>query len=196
MVQVNHIDGEGLERLRQQADVVVVDVRTDAEVARGMIGGARHIPLHLLPLRCDELDPARTIVVYCQSGGRSGQACGWLAERGYEVYNLQGGVMGWLREGTHPRGAPAVTGKAYRMSPADTAPPDRELDARGLNCPLPILRTKKALNEMALGQVLRIVATDPGSVRDFQAFSRQTGHELLSSEQTAGEFCFLLRKKK
>ncbi len=73
--------------------------------------------------------------------------------------------------------------------------PDRELDARGLNCPLPILRTKKALNEMAGGQTLHVVATDPGSVRDFQAFARQTGHDLLSSTAGDGEFRFLLRKK-
>lgn len=72
---------------------------------------------------------------------------------------------------------------------------DRELDARGLNCPLPILRTKKALNEMPSGAVLRILATDPGSVRDFQAFSRQTGHALLGSSESAGEFHFLLRRK-
>ena len=58
--------------------------------------------------------------------------------------------------------------------------PDRELDARGLNCPLPILRTKKALNEMAGGQTLHVVATDPGSVRDFQAFARQTGHASIN----------------
>jgi tRNA 2-thiouridine synthesizing protein A len=72
---------------------------------------------------------------------------------------------------------------------------DRELDARGLNCPLPILRTKKTLNEMPSGAVLRILATDPGSVRDFQAFSKQTGHALLESGESAGEFHFLLRKK-
>ena len=58
----------------------------------------------------------------------------------------------------------------------------KELDARGLNCPLPILRTKKSLNDMVSGQILRVVATDPGSVKDFQAFSRQTGNELLSAE--------------
>lgn len=73
--------------------------------------------------------------------------------------------------------------------------PHRELDARGLNCPLPILRTKKLLNEMSAGEVVRIRATDPGSVRDFQAFSRQTGHALLSSTEEAGEYVFLLRKK-
>jgi tRNA 2-thiouridine synthesizing protein A len=60
---------------------------------------------------------------------------------------------------------------------------DKELDARGLNCPLPILRTKKALTDMLSGQVLKVLATDPGSVKDFAAFSKQTGNPLLSSEQ-------------
>jgi tRNA 2-thiouridine synthesizing protein A len=72
---------------------------------------------------------------------------------------------------------------------------DRELDARGLNCPLPILRTKKSLNDMTHSQVLRVVATDPGSVRDFQAFCKQTGNQLVSSIELDGEFIFVLRKK-
>jgi len=72
---------------------------------------------------------------------------------------------------------------------------DRELDARGLNCPLPILRAKKSLNDMTPGQVLKIVATDPGSVRDFQAFSRQTGNQLLLSNESGGEYLFMMRKK-
>ena len=72
---------------------------------------------------------------------------------------------------------------------------DNELDARGLNCPLPILRTKKALADMASGQVLRILATDPGSVKDFQAFARQTGNDLLSSESVDKAFTFLMKKK-
>jgi tRNA 2-thiouridine synthesizing protein A len=84
---------------------------------------------------------------------------------------------------------------ATPVNTSATATPDRELDARGLNCPLPILRAKKALNDMSAGQVLKILATDPGSVRDFQAFARQTGHQLLSSGEAAGEFVFLLRKK-
>ena len=72
---------------------------------------------------------------------------------------------------------------------------DKELDARGMNCPLPILRAKKALGELASGQVLRIVATDPGSVKDFEAFSKQTGNELLSSASGEKEFTFYIRKK-
>ncbi|TAK85371.1 MAG: sulfurtransferase TusA family protein [Betaproteobacteria bacterium] len=72
---------------------------------------------------------------------------------------------------------------------------DKELDARGLNCPLPILRAKKALNDMQAGQVLKIVATDPGSVKDFQAFSKQTGNELLSHSEAQKEFTFYMKRK-
>ena len=72
---------------------------------------------------------------------------------------------------------------------------DREIDTRGLNCPLPILRTKKSLADVQSGQVLKIVATDPGSVKDFEAFARQTGHTLLSHAEANGEFTFFLKKK-
>lgn len=72
---------------------------------------------------------------------------------------------------------------------------DKELDARGLNCPLPILKAKKSLNDMQSGQVLKIVATDPGSVKDFQAFSKQTGNELLSQVEANKEFIVFLRRK-
>ncbi|HEX8787768.1 MAG TPA: sulfurtransferase TusA family protein [Telluria sp.] len=71
----------------------------------------------------------------------------------------------------------------------------KDLDARGLNCPLPILKAKKALAELASGEVLRIVATDTGSVRDFQAFAKQTGNALLAHTQINGEFTFWLRRK-
>jgi len=72
---------------------------------------------------------------------------------------------------------------------------DREVDARGLNCPLPILRTKKTLNDMSSGQVLRILATDPSAVRDFEAFAKQTGNQLLQHGERDGAFFFLLRRK-
>ncbi|MCX7246092.1 MAG: sulfurtransferase TusA family protein [Burkholderiales bacterium] len=72
---------------------------------------------------------------------------------------------------------------------------DRELDARGLNCPLPILKAKKALNDMQSGQTLRVTATDPGSVRDFQAFAKQTGNELLEQQTIGLEFYHLMRRR-
>ena len=72
---------------------------------------------------------------------------------------------------------------------------NKELDARGLNCPLPILRCKKSLAEINGGEVLKVLATDPGSVKDFQAFCKQTGHELLASEELEEEFIFHIRKR-
>ena len=72
---------------------------------------------------------------------------------------------------------------------------DHEVDARGLNCPLPILRAKKALAGMESGQVLKVVATDTGSLRDFQAFARQTGNELLEQRTEGEEFIHLLRRR-
>lgn len=72
---------------------------------------------------------------------------------------------------------------------------DKELDTRGLRCPLPILRCKKGIAEIEGGQVLKVIATDPGAVKDFQAFCKQTGHELLSLEEQDQEFTFYLRKR-
>jgi TusA-related sulfurtransferase len=71
----------------------------------------------------------------------------------------------------------------------------KELDARGLNCPLPILKAKKALADMRSGELLKVVATDPGSLRDFQAFARQTGNELVEQVTIGDEFVHLLRRR-
>ena len=70
-----------------------------------------------------------------------------------------------------------------------------ELDTRGLNCPLPILKAKKSLGEMTSGQLLRVVSTDPGSVRDFQAFARQTGNDLVEQQTAGTEYIHVLRRR-
>ena len=72
---------------------------------------------------------------------------------------------------------------------------DREIDTRGLNCPLPILKAKKALTEMQSGQLLKVVATDSGSVRDFQAFAKQTGNELVEQQTVGSEYVHVLRRR-
>jgi tRNA 2-thiouridine synthesizing protein A len=72
---------------------------------------------------------------------------------------------------------------------------DKEIDTSGLNCPLPILKAKKALTDMQSGQLLKVIATDPGSWRDFEAFARQTGNELLSQEKTGTNFVFVLKRR-
>lgn len=82
----------------------------------------------------------------------------------------------------------------------DALPPENQqpavlLDVQGLNCPMPLLKAKKALNELEPGALLRVIATDPGSERDFQTFSRQSGHALLEFDRKGDAFIYLLRKK-
>ena len=72
---------------------------------------------------------------------------------------------------------------------------DTELDVKGLNCPMPLLKAKKALNDMEAGMILRVLATDPGSERDFEIFARQSGNTLLDSTKRDGVYCYYLRKK-
>lgn len=71
----------------------------------------------------------------------------------------------------------------------------QEIDTRGLNCPLPILKAKKALATMSSGQLLKVVATDTGSIKDFQAFAKQTGNELVQQETVGSEFIHILRRR-
>lgn len=92
------VDANGLQALMQEHATVLVDVRSDGEVAYGMIDGAQHIPLHLLPLKADEIGKDAHVVFYCRSGARSAQACMFMASRGYDkLYNLQGGIMAWAQ---------------------------------------------------------------------------------------------------
>ena len=95
---------------------------------------------------------------------------------------------------------PTSTGVDARQTgqqpaPEVSTPFQKELDARGLNCPLPILRTKKALSDMLSGHVLRVVATDAGATRDFEAFARQTRNALVKTEQHGDELIFYLKKR-
>ena len=93
------IDGAMLRSLQAEG-ARVVDVRTDAEVARGVIPGAQQIALHTLAARLGELDPATPLILYCQMGGRSAQAAQWLAGKGFaRLYNLQGGINAWVAAG-------------------------------------------------------------------------------------------------
>ncbi len=100
MHTIRQIDGEALDALAGQGPVQILDVRTREEVERGMIEGAIHIPLSMLPHRVGELDWEAVTVVYCRSGARSAQACAYLAAQGFAgPYNLKGGILEWLRSG-------------------------------------------------------------------------------------------------
>src|SRR6476469_5360308 len=92
-------------------------------------------------------------------------------------------------------GGPVRADLEFRQPSEPAMHIDKEIDTRGLNCPLPILRAKKALSELASGQLLRVVATDPGSLRDFQAFAKQTGNELVEQQEVNGELVHVLRRR-
>lgn len=98
---VNEIDSESLQaRLAEGEDLLLVDIRTAAEVAQGAIPNATHIPMHLLPVRANELPRDREFVLYCRSGARSYHACQYLAQQGYDkALNLRGGIIAWARHG-------------------------------------------------------------------------------------------------
>jgi rhodanese-related sulfurtransferase len=95
-----NINPAELQAMLAQEKVCLVDVRTEAEIARGYIGGATKLPLHLLPLKLNELDAKAPTVFYCQMGGRSAQAAAFAVAQGFaEVYNLQGGITAWAHSG-------------------------------------------------------------------------------------------------
>jgi rhodanese-related sulfurtransferase len=98
---INEIDSESLhERIASGEDVLLVDIRTPAEIAQGAIPDALHLPMHLIPIRINELPKDREVVLYCRSGARSYQACAYMMQQGYDrVLNLRGGIIAWARHG-------------------------------------------------------------------------------------------------
>ncbi len=99
-MSIKEVDAFGLQQMQARGEVVMIDVRTDVEFAQGSIQGAKHLPLHMLPLMADQLEKEKPVVLICRSGARSGQACAFLAQKGFEnVYNLRGGVMAWAQAG-------------------------------------------------------------------------------------------------
>ena len=98
MYNIKELDVDALQE--NKAQIHLIDVRTEGEVSRGVIDGAIHIPLHLLPLRAEEIPQDRPVVIYCNSGARSAQACAFMQARGFDnMHNLVGGIMAWARAG-------------------------------------------------------------------------------------------------
>jgi rhodanese-related sulfurtransferase len=92
--------------MEERRELAIIDVRTPREVQAGTVPGARHVPLHTLPMQLDGIDRDRPVVLVCRTGARSGQACAFLAGQGFDnVYNLRGGIMDWVRHGL-PTGLP------------------------------------------------------------------------------------------
>jgi tRNA 2-thiouridine synthesizing protein A len=125
-------------------------------------------------------------------GGDSASADNVLLKSGAQGYFTAKKTLGGGVE-TRPCALNWLPGA--RRPPGETMHIDKEIDTRGLNCPLPILKAKKALTDMVSGQLLKVVSTDNGSLRDFQAFSKQTGNELVEQQTVGGEFVHVLRRR-
>ncbi|MGB8601209.1 MAG: FAD-dependent oxidoreductase [Rhizomicrobium sp.] len=184
------------------SDVQLIDVRTAAEFSIATIAGARNIPLDQLRGRLDEIDRHRPVVLFCQVGMRGYLAQRILLQSGFsDVRNLTGGYKSYAFA-TGPQDNPDIfdyeSCKPGAVSAAATAAaqPDgcQALDATGLQCPGPILKTFQAMQAMAPGESLRITATDPAFGRDVRAWAQKTGNDVLSVVADGGQVTAVLRK--
>jgi len=109
---IKEIDAQQLaERMQQPDDILVLDIRSDMEVAQGCLPHAQHLPMHLIPLKIQDLPKDKEVILYCRSGSRSYHACSYLAQQGYNnAVNLRGGIIAWVRSGLELVSAPVKAG--------------------------------------------------------------------------------------
>ncbi len=187
---------------RDAAATLLVDVRTGLEHAAGSIPGSLNIPVDELRERLAELDQEKEIWVYCQVGLRGYTASRILQQLGYRVRNLSGGYKTWLmaeyQPGRMAEGGTAAgvaagaaanaaalaateVAAAAGLTPMEAMAADEELDASGLCCPGPLLQVKNKLDRMAEGQVLRVLATDPGFEADIRSWAEMSGNHFYQT---------------
>lgn len=179
-----------------------IDVATPEEFSLGRIQEAVNIPLSELRGRMQEIPGDRTLVVYCQSGLRSYNACRILLQNGFEkVFNLAGGYKTFRFFSFKPRNPQAPSADISTLSGCESDSPCTlsssktvELDLCGLQCPGPVLSLKKALDDLSAGGTIRAVATDEGFMKDLPAFCKSTGSELLEIKKGKGGYEALIRK--
>ncbi|OCT16841.1 hypothetical protein A8709_00535 [Paenibacillus pectinilyticus] len=161
----------------------MIDVREPAEYAFGRIPGAVSLPLGELTERLSDLSPDHDYYVICRTGRRSDMACQLLAEHGFgRVTNVTPGMSEWTFE-------------MEKDKEEDVNMVHLTVDAKGLACPMPIVKAKKGIDSMESGQIMELLTTDKGSMKDFQAWVGQTKHELLEATESNGVFTFIVRKR-
>lgn len=193
-----------LERLLEDDRNVLVDVRTRDEYQLGTIPGAVHMELDTLRENLETLDKNKHYIVFCQVGHRGYLAARILAENGLSVSNLDGGYKLWLptflpqdnRQDLEELAASygQKTGTSGSASEVHAESRSIELDACGLQCPGPILKTKKAMDGLSTGDILVVKATDPGFKKDVGVWAQKTGNTLLTVESSRGQVEARIRK--
>jgi len=183
---------------RDRSKTFLLDVRTAPEYAAGTIDDAVNIPVDDLRNRMDELPKDREIWVFCQVGLRGHVATRILLQNGFKAKNLPGGYKTWKTATTcvpdAPAKAPKPCGADAQESTRDNGEIKNIVDARGLQCPGPIMATYKALEAAQAGELVRVLASDPGYSADIGAWCSRTGHTLVSNEYKEGAYTAVIRK--
>jgi NADPH-dependent 2,4-dienoyl-CoA reductase/sulfur reductase-like enzyme/peroxiredoxin family protein/rhodanese-related sulfurtransferase/TusA-related sulfurtransferase len=184
-----HFHAEYVDRLAE--DEKLLDVRTREEVLAGAIPGAVHIPLNDLRERISELSSSKKYMIYCQAGLRGYLAYRMLSQKGFKASNLDGGYKTWAMVNSNAIYDRAEmtddTGAVHEEIGADNLSPDivKTLDVSGLQCPGPITRLRKAIDEIQNAQAIEVLATDPGFAVDVPAWCNSTGNRCISVEKTS-----------
>jgi NADPH-dependent 2,4-dienoyl-CoA reductase/sulfur reductase-like enzyme/peroxiredoxin family protein/TusA-related sulfurtransferase/rhodanese-related sulfurtransferase len=184
--------------LKPGANEVVLDVRTPEEFAAGRIPGAINVPVDDLRARIGELAHSKEYLVYCRVGLRGYLACRVLMQHGLACRNLSGGYLTYrAATWSAPAPAAALSEKSDRSDLSDLSDslPAQTLDARGLQCPGPIMRVKTALDALQPGQVLKVLSTDCGFGKDIAGWCASMGHTLISVTQEKGDMTALIQKQ-
>lgn len=201
---------ELFERFNSNQPPLIIDNRTPQEFADGHIPNARLIPITKLKANFDDLKSfkEKEIVTLCPGGGLSLVAVDILVDGGFkDVKSLKGGMDLWMEKGypvttaedatNTPENAESVIQGTQSLNEKYSGEIHHTLDARNFSCPVPVMRSRKALKKLKIDQILEILTTDPGSWRDIPAWARVSGQELIVSEELGPEgFRFLVRKLK
>src|SRR6266581_228909 len=180
-----------LEWLEEGRDLAVIDVREPFEWLDGHIDGAIHLPMMESVACRDLVPPDRPKAVLCAGGLRSSTVISALKRHGIQHwYNVTGGMTAWAKS-SYPVARPTAVGPAPASSPARTM-----LDCRGLDCPMPVMKLAKAIKTVAPGGSIELLATDPGSVTDLEAFEKQSGHRIVERGESEGVFRFVVQRTK
>ncbi len=191
---VSFINVSEFEKIDKES-TIVLDISTPTEYETNHIPGAINIPLETLRKRLVELDKEKDIIVYCHVGQRGYLANKILRHNGFDVKSLSGGFKSYMQQSFKP-GMDNPFGDGVDNSDIVIENPDKELDAKGLCCPGPLLRVKSAVDEMENGQILKVMATDLGFYEDIIAWSKRTDNELISVNREGVNIVAFLKKGK
>ncbi len=196
---------EEVEEMKPE-DYILLDVRTELEYENGHLEGAINIPLDSLRQKMGVLDPNKTIVEYCQVGLRGYMADRILSQEGFKVLNITGGYKSFISRHLEPRLEEQVQAAEISQEVMKEDMPikeevrekgafDKSLDACGLCCPGPLLQVKNSLTDLEEGQILKVLASDPGFYEDIKAWCKRTNNALLEIDKSGGFITAFIKKQ-